>query len=81
MYKAGGYFVECIPTKDDCHGWRCVVRFSRKSDFLKGGTVRRVTRVSPSIMQTSVAAEYAAVLWARRYVETNQEQLEAALSQ
>lgn len=81
MYRAGGYFVECIPTKDEHHGWRCIVRFSRKSDFLQGGAVRRVTRVSPSIMETSLAAEYEAVLWARQYVETDQEQLEAAFSE
>ncbi len=80
MYKAGGYFVECCSTKDDHRGWRCIVRFSRRSDFIKGGRVQRVTRVSPLIMGTRLSAEYEAVRWAREYVETNLEQLEAAFS-
>lgn len=80
MYKASSYFIECFPTKDGNLRLRCIVRFSRKSDFEKGGAVPRVTKVSPSIMETSLAAEYEAVMWARQYVAANREQLEASFS-
>lgn len=37
----------------------------RFCEFDKGGAVPRVTKVSPSIMETILAAEYEAVMWAR----------------
>lgn len=80
MYKAGDYFVECIATRDDDYGWRCIVRFSRMRDHRAGGMVPRVVKISPSIMETSRAAEYEAVLWARSYIESNGAQLEGAFA-
>lgn len=80
MYKAGAYFVECVPSKDEARGWRCIVRFSRISDVGRGGIVPKVAFVCPRLAGTSLAAEYEAVLWARKYVETNHDDLERALA-
>jgi hypothetical protein len=79
MYKAGAYFVECFPFKEN-EQWSCVVRFSRIDDYKRGADVPRVSWISPSLMTTSSAAELHALTWARRLVDVCEDQLETALS-
>ncbi|MDR5801600.1 hypothetical protein [Caballeronia sp. LZ001] len=78
MYKAGGYFFECFLEPVNDHGWRCTVRFSRIKDY--GPDATTATIVCPAVMATGAAAEYAAVLWARRYVQLHGDEIELALT-
>lgn len=78
MYKAGAYFVECVPAQK-AYGWRCILYFSRIDDYRRSGEMPRTLLISPIIAGTALTAEYESVRWARQYVETHWDELELAL--
>ncbi|MDR5881145.1 hypothetical protein [Caballeronia sp. LZ032] len=79
MYKAGAYFVECVP-EQKAYGWHCILHFSRINDYQHSGEIPRTSLVSPIIAGSSLAVEYESVRWAREYVEKHRDELELALS-
>jgi hypothetical protein len=79
MYKAGDYFVECVPERKN-FGWQCTLYFSRIDDYRHAGALCKVSLVSPTISGTRLAAEYESMMWARQYQQAHWDELEFALN-
>jgi hypothetical protein len=79
MYAMGIYFLEIFPEPIPGDGWTGDARFSRRSDYRRHAEVTKVTFHSHIVRPTMAAAEIAIADWARTFIETSADVLEASL--
>lgn len=79
MYSMGAYFVEVIPESIPGDGWTGDAQFSRQSDYRRHADVLKVSYPSHVVEPTRAMAERAVTEWARDFVISNGEVIEASL--
>jgi hypothetical protein len=78
MYAMGAYFLEIV-FEPVAGGWTGSARFSRRSDYRRHADVPKVSFPSHVVSPTRTAAESAITEWARTFIATSGDVLEAAL--
>ncbi|MEM5345668.1 hypothetical protein [Paraburkholderia azotifigens] len=77
MYSMQPFFVEILPERVD--GWTAEARFSRQDDYRKPIDVPKVRFFLPATKPTRAMAERDAIEWARHFIVSSSDVLEASL--
>lgn len=79
MYSLGAYFLEVLLDSGPGNSWTGDAQFSRRADYIKHDDVPKVIFPTRLFRGTKTSAEQAVVEWARYFVATSSEVIEAAL--
>jgi hypothetical protein len=77
VYSIKPFFVEIYPER--VNGWAAEARISRQGDYAKPIEVPRIRFLLRAVKPTKAMAEHDAIEWARRYIASSAEVLEASL--